>query len=346
AGSSRPALSAALVAVPLRAMRVLSGTTPGLYGGTARVAGCDVERQIGYLMADRARSVAFARVVGVPASYLAGYLHGLTPVVLRADTRVTTHGYRGGRAVGYQAVLQAGTAVLVDNRGAPRMRCACGNPLAVPGPTRAGIGARGSAWAGYRPGQVVAVTPAPRAVTSLTIVNAETHTWIQRRIGHDVRDDRIVPAPSRATATPDVVPGPADPDSPGASPPYLILPSPQPSGPQSSPGTTGSPPTGPPPTASDRPPGPGTTGSPPTGSTPTAPERPPGPGTTGSPPTGSTPTAPERPAGADTSTPEATDPQTPASLGLVPELPDGIPDPSDVLGPFATLHAPADVPDG
>ncbi|PZT71125.1 hypothetical protein DN402_02310 [Streptomyces sp. SW4] len=49
--------------------------------------------------------------------------------MLRADTRVTGHGLRGGRPVGGQAVLQAGTAVLVDDRGVPRVRCAGGNPL-------------------------------------------------------------------------------------------------------------------------------------------------------------------------------------------------------------------------
>ncbi|MEV5878949.1 DUF6777 domain-containing protein [Streptomyces sp. NPDC052101] len=219
AASSRPALPAALVVAPLRTMRVLSGATPGLYSGTARVAGCDVERQIGRLTADRGRAAAFARAAGVPGSGLPGYLHGLTPVALRADTRVTGHGYRGGEAVGYQAVLQAGTAVLVDNRGVPRVRCACGNPLASPEPTSGGFGARGSAWSGYRPGQVIAVTPAPRAVTSITIVNVETRTWIERRIGHDVRDDQVVPAPAWVTTAPDDAPVPRDSASAGTATP-------------------------------------------------------------------------------------------------------------------------------
>lgn len=237
AGSSPPALAAGLVAVPPRPMRVLSGTTPGLYGGSARVAGCDVERQIGYLRADRAKGDAFARASGVSASGVPGYLRGLAPVMLRADTRVTDHGYRGGQAVGYQAVLQAGTAVLVDDRGLPRVRCACGNPLGAPAPT-AGFSARGSAWSGYRPGRVIAVTPAPRAVASITIVNSETRTWIERRIGHDVRHDRVVPAPDWATAPPDGDPDPADTASPGTAPPYS-LPSPQRSGPGTSPGPSG-----------------------------------------------------------------------------------------------------------
>ncbi|MFB8181150.1 DUF6777 domain-containing protein [Streptomyces sp. NPDC055966] len=210
----QPVLPAVLAVLPLRAVRSLSGATPGLYGGTARVSGCDIERQIAYLRADRDRAGAFARAQGISAAALPGYLRGLAPVLLRADTRVTGHGYRDGQAAAYQAVLQAGTAVLVDDRGMPRLRCACGNPLGPPAPGHGGIGARGLAWPDYRPDQVVAVTPAPRAVTSITIVDVLTRTWIARRIGRDVTHDRIVPAPaSSATALP-----PADPDHDGTAP--------------------------------------------------------------------------------------------------------------------------------
>lgn len=239
AGSSPPAVPAGLVGVHPRALRILSGATPGLYGGTARVAGCDVGRQTGYLTADRAKGDAFARAAGVSANGLRGFLRGLTPVVLRADTRVTDHGYRDGQAVAHQAVLQAGTAVLIDNRGLPRVRCACGNPLGPPTPTRVGSGARGGAWPGYRSGQVIAVTPAPRAVTSITIVNAETRTWIERRLGHDVRDDQVVPAPAWATAAPDGDPDPPGAATPGTAPPYPTQPGPRRSRPEASAGTIG-----------------------------------------------------------------------------------------------------------
>ncbi|MFD8388203.1 DUF6777 domain-containing protein [Streptomyces sp. NPDC059680] len=242
AGSSPPALPAGLVVVPLGAMRVLSGATPGLYGGTARVAGCDVERQIRYLTADRAKADAFAHAAGVSRSGLPGYLRGLTPVVLRADTRVTDRGYRQGNVVGYQAVLQAGTPILVDNRGMPRLRCACGNPLGSPAPAHGGgFGARGSAWSGYRPVRVIAVTPAPRAVTSITIVNAETRTWIERRVGSDVRHDQVVPPPAWATATPDGGRDPADTVSPLTAPPYPTAPGPRHSRPGTPPPTAATP---------------------------------------------------------------------------------------------------------
>ncbi|MFJ9929418.1 DUF6777 domain-containing protein [Streptomyces misionensis] len=195
---------AGLAVAPLAAAHALSGGTPGLYSGSVRVTVCDVERQIGRLTADPARGEAFARAAGVSRSALPGYLRALTPVLLRADTRVTNHGYRDGQAAGYQAVLQAGTAVLVDDRGLPRVRCACGNPLRPPEEARGGVGARGTAWSGYRPNQVIVVTPAPQAVGSLTLLDARTNSWIERRLGPDVAHDQLVAPPILAnTAPPD-----------------------------------------------------------------------------------------------------------------------------------------------
>ncbi|GGW46862.1 hypothetical protein GCM10010503_24530 [Streptomyces lucensis JCM 4490] len=204
--------------------RALSGATPGLYQGTAHVADCDVGRQVAHLAADPVRAGAFAATAGVPRTRLPRHLRALTPVVLRTDTRVTSHAYHDRQVAAYQAVLQAGTAVLVDDRGVPRVRCACGNPLGPPSSDR-GVGVRGTAWPGYRPDQVVVVTPAPRAVTGLTIVDVRTGAWIERRTGDDVRRDRVVPAPARTTARPR--PPAVGPEQAGATP-------------------TGSPPTAPP----------------------------------------------------------------------------------------------------
>ncbi|MGW5496312.1 DUF6777 domain-containing protein [Streptomyces olivaceoviridis] len=223
------------VEAPLRAARTVSGATPGLYRGTPHVAACDVERHIGRLVADGARADAFAQAAGVTRSALPGYLRGLTPVVLGGDTRVTNHAYRDGRAARYQAVLQAGTAVLVDDRGLPRVRCACGNPLKPPAPTRGGAGARGTPWAGYQPNQVIVVAPAPRAVTSITIMDAVTRAWIERRVGPDVRRDRVVAPPATAAASP-VPSGPAD-----AGPSVTGRPSPRESGPAASKSPSGTP---------------------------------------------------------------------------------------------------------
>ncbi|MFD5133089.1 DUF6777 domain-containing protein [Streptomyces olindensis] len=220
----RTADGSARVSAALSGLRTLSGATPGLYGGIERTGSCDIGRQIGHLTRDRARARAFARVAGVSPAALGDHVRALTPVVLRADTRVTGHGYRAGRADGYQSVLQAGTAVLVDDRGVPRVRCACGNPLLPPAAMRGTPVTQGTPWPGYRPGEVIVVTPAPRAVTDFTIVDVAARRWIERGAGHDVRHDRVLPPPVWATGTPvasapaSVAPGgpdalPRDPDA-------------------------------------------------------------------------------------------------------------------------------------
>ena len=43
-------------------------------------------------------------------------------MILRADTAVTNHGFRDGQATELHSVLQAGTAVLVDDQGQPVAR--------------------------------------------------------------------------------------------------------------------------------------------------------------------------------------------------------------------------------
>ncbi|MFC8967589.1 DUF6777 domain-containing protein [Streptomyces sp. NPDC057094] len=194
-------------------LRSFSGATPGLYGGTRNTGSCDVERQVGALAADPARTRAFALSSGIAPESVPGYLRGLTSVVLRADTRVTDHGFRDGQATGFPAVLQAGTAVLVDDRGVPRVRCACGNPLGRPVATDADPATRGRPWSGYRPARVVVVTPAPVVITGLMIIDVTADSWIERPVGQDGhRHDRPVPRPGRTTppGRPDTSPSPHD----------------------------------------------------------------------------------------------------------------------------------------
>jgi hypothetical protein len=189
--------------------RSVSGATPGLYGGTARTGSCDVERQIAHLTRDQAKAGAFAQAEGISRSAIPGYLRGLTPVVLRADTKVTNHGFRDARVTGFQSVLQAGTAVLVDNRGVPRVRCACGNPLKA-GVAGGSAGSSGRPWPGYRPAEVVVVTPAPQIITNITIIDVVDNTWIERPLGHrGPHHDHVVPPPVHVLPTrPGTTPAP------------------------------------------------------------------------------------------------------------------------------------------
>ncbi|WNI20886.1 DUF6777 domain-containing protein [Streptomyces sp. ITFR-16] len=178
-----------------RTLHILPGSTPGLYAGTRSAASCDVEEQIRFLAADPAREKAFAQAAGVAESKVPDFLRGLTPVLLSADTRVGNHGFRAGAATSFQSVLQAGTAVMVDSHGLPRVRCACGNPLSPPAGLRDASADRGERWAGYDPGRIVVVEPAARPVSDLMIVDVEHGTWIQRPSGDEGAGDRTPAVP-------------------------------------------------------------------------------------------------------------------------------------------------------
>ncbi|MFF8955023.1 DUF6777 domain-containing protein [Streptomyces sp. NPDC014894] len=197
-----PAPDAGTRGAPLRAqtLRTLSGGTPGLYGGVEAVGNCDAGRQLDLVRESRDKARAFARGAGVSPAGLSGFLRGLTPVVLRTDTRVTAHGFRDGSDVSRQSVLQAGTAVLVDRRGTPRVRCAGGNPLNPPVAADGPVVHRGRPWAGYAPERIVVIEPAERVADRLVIVDVLDSSWIDRETGTDgERDSRpeVIPPEAR-----------------------------------------------------------------------------------------------------------------------------------------------------
>jgi hypothetical protein len=154
-----------------------------------------VEKQITVLEADPSKNQAFASVLDLEPSGVPAYLRSLTPVQLRLDTRVTNHGYRDGAATPYQAVLQAGTAVLVDGRGVPRVRCACGNPLSPPVAVKGTPKRTGQPWPSYRASNVVVVTPAPQIVNVFVMVDMREGEWFERERGDEGRDDKKTEPP-------------------------------------------------------------------------------------------------------------------------------------------------------
>ncbi|MFD5429443.1 DUF6777 domain-containing protein [Streptomyces sp. NPDC127084] len=178
------------------ATRVVDGAHPGLYGGTKKAASCDVEKQITYLSRDAAKGKAFAGVLGIRQPDIPSYLRSLTPVRLGWDTRVTNHGYTDQAATSYQATLQAGTAVLIDDRGVPRVRCASGNPLTPPVTVKGAKAYTGQKWASFRPAALVVVTPAEKPMKTVTLFDHEHKGWIARPSGdQSAGKDREVPAP-------------------------------------------------------------------------------------------------------------------------------------------------------
>jgi hypothetical protein len=156
-----------------RAIESLAGSAPGLYGGTGKQA-CDPKALVAYLKRNPDKAAAFASVLGITPNAIEDYVAKLTPVLLREDTRVTNHGFRDGHATTLQSVLQAGSAVMVDERGVPRVRCACGNPLTEPAAVSATPEFRGERWDGFDDGRLVAVSAADRPVKSFKLVNVRT----------------------------------------------------------------------------------------------------------------------------------------------------------------------------
>ncbi|MEV7404404.1 DUF6777 domain-containing protein [Streptomyces sp. NPDC091267] len=195
-----PAASASRTAAPVT--QGVTGSAPGLYGGTRKVAACDVEKQISALTAQPGKNKAFASVENITPSGVPAYLRSLTPVQLRLDTRVTNHGYVDGAPTSYQAVLQAGTAVMVDDRGVPRVRCACGNPLLPPVALKGTPKVTGDAWPGYRASNVVVVEPAPRPVDKFVMFDPRSKGWFSRDAGDTGGSDKKTHRPADSSASP------------------------------------------------------------------------------------------------------------------------------------------------
>ncbi|WP_406194134.1 hypothetical protein OH807_04530 [Kitasatospora sp. NBC_01560] len=192
----------------------VQGSSAGLYAGSMSQASCDVERLITMTSTgDTGR--AWASVQGIQQSAIPSYLRSLTSAYLRVDTRVTNHGYKSGAVSSYQSVLQAGTAVLVDSQGVPRVRCACGNPLTPPSlVTDAKY--TGKSWTGFQPSTLVVVVPAPQPVTEIILVNVATGGWFARVTGQiKVEDHPVQPPKELAPGIPPAAP--MKPLSPSAS---------------------------------------------------------------------------------------------------------------------------------
>lgn len=196
----RPSASPAALTEDVGATPQL-GTAPGLYGGSGDGSVCDAAALVGYLGDHPDKAAAWAAVMGIDVAEIESFVGTLTPVVLTADTLVTNHGFAAGKPTPRQSVLQAGTAVMIDPAGVPRVKCGCGNPLGEPEALGgdASVTFGGDAWEGFdphalevvRPGSeetdtfevaaldgsgIVAVTAGAPSVTAAEILNATVPT--------------------------------------------------------------------------------------------------------------------------------------------------------------------------
>ena len=114
----------------------VSSSAPGIYrgqtyGGTGTNI-CDTEKMIEFLQYYSDRGRAWAAIQGISFEELPSFIRSLTSVYVTQDINVKMFGFKNGQSYGYDAVIAAGTAILIDDQGMPRARCACGNPLLSP----------------------------------------------------------------------------------------------------------------------------------------------------------------------------------------------------------------------
>ena len=180
----------------------VSGGTPGLYGGTLRKASCNSQQMVSFLRAHPDKAAAWASVLGIRPAGVPGYVAGLTPVVLRSDTAVTNHGYTDGHVTSFPAVLQAGTAVLIDRYGQPVTKCFCGNPLTRP-TAYARPAYAGKPWPSFSPASVIYIQQTTIIVNSFTLVDLASGAPFRRPPGSTGSADQpmAIPAVKPGTIT-------------------------------------------------------------------------------------------------------------------------------------------------
>ncbi len=161
------------------------GVCPGVHGGTEGRAACDVDAYVNHVAGDATKTSVLASFFGLADAQLEEALRSLTPVQVAADTWVVDHDFVNGGLERVGGLLQAGSAVLVDARGSPRVRCVSGSPLAPPPDTDVTLSvSEENRWPSIADGvqRAQVVQPGDEPVRDLVLVDAA-------RIGTGVADD-------------------------------------------------------------------------------------------------------------------------------------------------------------
>jgi len=189
-----------------------SGGEPGLYGGTQDLASCDSQQIVDFLAANPDKAAAWVAALNadpqlrfdggtLTVADIPDYIAGLTSMVLTADTRVTNHGFVNGTANPIQSVLQAGTAVLVDKYGVPRVKCFCGNPLLPPQAPRGTVTYQGTAWQGFDITNVDVVVKVDVEINNFILTDFRNGGRFSRPAGSNGTNDAPAPGVSTTTTT-------------------------------------------------------------------------------------------------------------------------------------------------
>jgi hypothetical protein len=183
--------------------QTFEGNHVGLYGGTLNQSSCDKEQLVVFLRQNPDKAAAWAGVLGISTTQISTYVAGLTPVILRSDTLVTNHGYANGQATVIPAVLQAGTAVLIDDKGFPVTKCYCGNPLTPPDyyTPQWQPRWRGPTWPGFSGTSITIIQSTTTIIDTFVLVDPRTRQPFDRPRGSDGSRDTPVNPPSTTTTT-------------------------------------------------------------------------------------------------------------------------------------------------
>lgn len=227
AGAPDPALAApidetgALPTGPLNA-KTTNATDAAVYGGSSNMQVCDVQKFVDFMGKNPAQAQAWVTALNADPSLVSqtgkltaadipNYVQTLVPVVLLSDVLVTNHDFVNQKPVPYQSVLQAGTAVLSDMWGVPRLQCYCGNPLTLPPGAVTTASYVGTPWVGFNPGNVTNLSAPAQPVTSLTVANLSSPgSMLQLTPGST---PAATPSPTAPT-TPSPSPSPTAPAAP------------------------------------------------------------------------------------------------------------------------------------
>ncbi|WP_369252108.1 DUF6777 domain-containing protein [Streptomyces sp. R41] len=178
------------------------GGATGEFGGSTKPGTCVVAKLKKFLTApeNSAKAREWARILHISTAEIPNYIDQLTPVVLRHDTLVTNHEYKHGKAVPFDALLQAGIAILVDKQGLPAVKCSCGNPLR---PSQVNIKKTSvqfkdgnKKWSGYQQDHIVIVEPPPGnpEIDRLQLIDVnDPDRGIARELGVDGDDTSFDP---------------------------------------------------------------------------------------------------------------------------------------------------------
>lgn len=165
-----------------------SGGQPGLFGGTMQQGSCNKEQLITFLEQNPDKGQAWASTLGISVTDIRTYVTALTPMLLRSDTRVTNHGWKNNKITSIQVVLQAGTAVLVDEKGFPVVKCYCGNPLTPPEAYPPKY--TGPKWSYFNPESLTVVEKNVTIIDIFVLTDPSTGQTFLRPRGTDGSQDR------------------------------------------------------------------------------------------------------------------------------------------------------------